>query len=255
MKMLDFAHATAFTDERSLIMLMVVLIAGIIRGFTGFGSALLAVPALATIYGPVEAVVIEVLIEIPVCLTLLHTAIKRSERQTIFPMIAMFIVFVPVGALLLTITNPATVKVLISLFVLAALALIWQQPRVTRIFSPKFNYIVGAISGITQGLTGMAGPLFATALIARGDSSTCTRANISALALAIIFLSVASFALVGLITKTLVLYAILASPAIMLGVWIGSFLFSRFGELKLRVVILYFLAFTALITLFQTLFC
>jgi len=169
-------------------------------------------------------------------------------------MIAMFIVFVPVGALLLTITNPATVKVLISLFVLAALALIWQQPRVTRIFSPKFNYIVGAISGITQGLTGMAGPLFATALIARGDSSTCTRANISALALAIIFLSVASFALVGLITKTLVLYAILASPAIMLGVWIGSFLFSRFGESKLRVVILYFLAFTALITLFETLF-
>ena len=62
MKTLDFAHATAFTDERSLIMLMVVLIAGIIRGFTGFGSALLAVPALATIYGPVEAVVIEVLI-------------------------------------------------------------------------------------------------------------------------------------------------------------------------------------------------
>ena len=39
MKMLEVAQATAFTDERSLIMLLVVLIAGIILGFTRFGSA------------------------------------------------------------------------------------------------------------------------------------------------------------------------------------------------------------------------
>lgn len=249
----SLANASISLDERFLTMMLVVLIAGIVRGFTGFGSALLAVPALAVVYGPVQAVVIEVLIEVPVCLGLLPTAIKHSERRTILPMIAMFMMFVPVGAVLLTVTNPGIVKLLMSLFVLFAVVLMWQQSRITRVVSPRANYVVGAVSGTTQGLTGMAGPLFATALIARGDNSIRTRANISALACAIILFSVMSFAILGLITAELALYALLASPGILFGVWVGSLLFRRYGDLKLRVVILCFLAVTAIFTLFDTL--
>ncbi|MEM8775235.1 MAG: sulfite exporter TauE/SafE family protein [Pseudomonadota bacterium] len=240
-------------DGRFATMMLVVFIAGIVRGFTGFGSALLAVPALAVIYGPVQAVVIEVLIEIPVCLGLLPTALKHAERRTILPMIAMFTLFVPVGAVLLTIINPDLVKIMISLFVLFAVALMWQQTRVARMISPKANYVVGAVSGITQGLTGMAGPLFATALIARGDNSIRTRANISALACGIILFSVTSFGILGLLTTEHALYALLASPGILLGVWVGSLLFRSYGDLKLREVILCVLAFTAAFTLLDTL--
>lgn len=234
-------------------MMFVVFVAGIVRGFTGFGSALLAVPALAVIYGPVQAVVIEVLIEIPVCLGLLPTALRHAERRTILPMIAMFTLFVPVGAVLLTVTNPDLVKVLISLFVLFSVAVMWQQSRVTRLISPKANYVVGAISGTTQGLTGMAGPLFASALVARGDNSIRTRANISALACAIVLFSVISFGVLGLLTTEHAIYALLASPGILLGVWAGSLLFRSYGNLKLREVILCVLVFTAFFTLFDTL--
>ena len=248
-----FADASAILDARFVTMMFVVFLAGIVRGFAGFGSALLAVPALAVIYGPVQAVVIEVMIEIPVCLGLLPTAFKHAERRTIFPMLAMFLVFVPVGAVLLTITSPDLVKILISLFVLFAVVLLWQQPRITRMISPKTNYIVGALSGTTQGLTGMAGPLFATALIARGDSSIRTRANISSLACGMIFFSVISFSFIGLITAELALYAILASPGMLVGVWVGTLLFHRYGGHKLRGFILCFLAVTAIFTLFETL--
>lgn len=246
------ANAGIIFDQRFITMMLVVFFAGIVRGFTGFGSALLAVPALAVIYGPVQAVVIEVLIEIPVCLGLLPTAVKHAERRTILPMIAMFMLFVPVGAVLLTVTSPDLVKTLISFFVLFAVVLIWQQPGVAHAMSPKANYVVGALSGTTQGLTGMAGPLFATALIARGDTGVRTRANISALACGIIFFSVVSFGVLGLITAKLALYALLASPAILLGVWVGSVLFLSYGDLRLREVILCFLAITAIVTLGDT---
>lgn len=249
----EMASAAIVLDERFFLMMLVVFIAGIVRGFAGFGSALLAVPALAVIYGPVQAVVIEVLIEVPVCLGLLPTAFKHAERRTVLPMITMFMLFVPVGAVLLTLINPDFVKILISLFVLFAVVLMWQQPRVTHFFSPRANYAVGAISGTTQGLTGMAGPLFATALIARGDSSVRTRANISALACGIIFFSVISFGFLGLLSAKLALYALFASPAILLGVWVGSAVFRRHGGMRLREVILGFLAITAIFTLFDTL--
>lgn len=234
-------------------MIVIVFFAGIIRGFTGFGSALLAVPALALIYGPVQAVVIEVLIEIPVVLGLLGVSFREAERKTVMPMLLMFVLFVPVGAFLLKITNPDYVKICISLFVLVAVAIMWQKTRFAHLFSSKANYLVGAISGTTQGLTGMAGPLFATALLARGESSEKTRANITALAAGIVLFSVISFAVLGLLTVELIFYALLACPSILLGVWFGAVIFRRFKGIQLREVILVFLAITAILTLYLAL--
>ena len=59
-----------------LILIIVVYFSGIIRGYTGFGSALLTIPALAVLFGPVQAVAIEILIEIPVSIGLLPKAMK-----------------------------------------------------------------------------------------------------------------------------------------------------------------------------------
>lgn len=234
-------------------MLVVVFVAGIIRGFTGFGSAMLIVPALAALYGPAQAVVIEVLIEVPVVLGFVPLAVREADRRTILPMLGMFVLFVPLGAVLLTVVNPELVKVLISLFVLAAVVAMSQQARIAALLSPKADYLAGALSGVTQGLTGMGGPLFAMALIARGDSSVRTRANISALAGGIIVLSVVSFWAFGLITVPILVYAALAIPAMMAGVWVGAVLFKRWSHRNLRGVILCFLAVTALVTLIQTL--
>ena len=239
----------------SFIVLMgVVFIAGIIRGFTGFGSALLAVPALAVLFGPVQAVVIEVLIEIPVIVGLIPTALREAERKTVLPMLAMFVVFVPIGALLLTAIDPRAVTILMSVFVLVAVALMSQQSRLVTRFSPAANGVVGAVSGVTQGLTGMAGPFFATALMARGENAALTRANISVLAAGIVLVSVVSFWAFGLIHRSSLLYAAIASPAILLGVWTGSALFRRVELRNARAAILCFLAATALFTLYRAMF-
>lgn len=240
-------------DARFWAMIVIVFFAGIIRGFSGFGSALLAVPALAMIYGPVQAVVIEVLIEVPVVLGLLRMTIKEADRATVLPILSMFVLFVPVGAFLLKIIDPEIVKICISLYVLFAVALLWKPKRFVHVFSARTNYVVGAISGTTQGLAGMAGPLFATALLARNDSGERTRANIAALAAAIIACSVISFALLGLLTAELAFFALLACPAILLGVWLGAVIFRNFKSIPLREVILVFLALTAVFTLFVTL--
>ncbi|MEL7343379.1 MAG: sulfite exporter TauE/SafE family protein [Pseudomonadota bacterium] len=242
----------AVLDARFGAMMVIVFFAGIIRGFTGFGSALLSVPALAVLYGPELAVVIEVLIEIPVSIGLLPAVLRQAERRTVLPMLGMFAIFVPVGTLLLTTVDPIYVKAFISIFVLISVWVLWQQARFVRLVSPRATYLVGAISGTTQGLAGIAGPLFATAMVARGESGGVTRANISALAAGIIVLSVTSFYAFGLLTAQTLFYAALASPAILLGVWVGSVLFHR-SSISLRPVILWFLVLTAVVTLVDAL--
>ena len=116
------------------------------------------------------------------------------------------------------------------------------------------SFIVGAISGVTQGLAGMAGPFFAIVILARGESSTITRANITMLSAAIICISVISFLIFGLINYQTIIYALLASPAILLGAWSGSVLFHKYSNKNFKSIILYFLTFSALFTLFETVY-
>jgi len=135
------------------IMLIVVYFSGIIRGYTGFGSALLTVPALAILFGPVQAVAIEILIEIPVSIGLLPTAYKNFEKKTVVPILIAFLIFVPLGTFLLILIDPNIVKVIISLFVLFSVYLLSKQSKIKSLASIKANYIIGAFSGLTQGLT------------------------------------------------------------------------------------------------------
>ena len=240
-------------DIKLALMCTVVFVAGIIRGFLGFGSALLIVPALSVLYGPALAVVIGVLIEIPTSLGLLPVAIRQAERRTVTKMLLTFLVFVPVGTLLLKNVNPELMKIVISLVVLVMVAIIALQERMLVLLSNFGTLFSGATSGVAQGMTGMGGPRFVTALLARGESAIQTRANIVALAGGLIAISATSFILAGLVTHQAVFYTVLGTPAILLGVWVGSAFFQRLSRWNLRGVILAFLALTALVTLAQAL--
>ena len=245
---------TPITIDATLILVWVaVFIAGIFRGFAGFGSALLVVPALAYIYGPTQAIVIEVLIEIPVSLGLIFGAVKHAERKAVLPMLAMFIIFVPLGAFLVSSIDPKPLKIAISILVLIMLVVITQQKRLASFITPTGTYIAGAFAGITQGMTAIAGPVFATAILARGAPAKETRANIVCLAGGLIGLSCISFFAVGSMTWATIAYAILAMPALILGVWVGSILFYRLSDWNLRPIMLGFVAITALATLIQAL--
>lgn len=231
----------------------IVFLAGIIRGFAGFGSALLAVPALAVLYGPVEAIVIEVLIEIPISLLLLRTTLRECAPKTVVPMLILFAIFVPVGALLLRWVDPAPLVIGIPILVLVMLVVLMFQRRLAAMLSPGGVILTGAICGVIQGLTAIAGPLFATALMARGKGAAQTRANLLALSGGIISLSVISYVALGLVDGQTVLRAGVASPAILIGVVVGNAVFNRFRHVNLRPILLILLALTSLATLAKAL--
>ncbi|MEM7196473.1 MAG: sulfite exporter TauE/SafE family protein [Pseudomonadota bacterium] len=249
--MIDLFYRSVAFDLQLVILFFIVFVAGVIRGFLGFGSALLTVPAVAVLYGPTQAVVFGVLIEIPTTLGLLHVAVRDSERRTVGSMLVTFIVFVPIGTLLLKVVDPDLMKVVISVLVLVMVGMLALQDRMILFLSQFGTLATGAISGVAQGMTGMAGPLFVTALLARGESAVRTRGNTVALAGGLITVSVISFSTFGLITAEVLFYTILASPSILLGVWAGSILFRRLSHWNLRRIILVFLAITAVVSLLR----
>src|SRR5713101_4872371 len=126
-----------------LICAVVACIAGMVRGFAGFGAAMLMTPVFSALHGPAVGVVLCLLLEIAVALPLLPAAA---------------VVGVPLGNFVLTRSEPEPMRWAISAIVLGAVALLasgWRfvgRPRMTTTLA------AGASSGFLNGLAGMAGP-------------------------------------------------------------------------------------------------
>ena len=116
-----------------VIVVGVVFAGGFLRGFTGFGAALIIVPVLSIIYTPQVAVIMHLLMEIPSTIQLLPSALQKSEKRCIFPMLVALLAGVPLGAFLLSIIDEQILRVIISVFVLIAVCLLASNWRYSAI--------------------------------------------------------------------------------------------------------------------------
>jgi uncharacterized membrane protein YfcA len=109
-----------------------IALGGFLRGFLGFGAALLIVPVLSAILTPEEALVIVFLIELPTVIYLMPGAYKQGDPKTVAPIILAMFFTIPVGVYFLVSTDPAIIKVVISLLVLAMVMLLasgWKPKK------------------------------------------------------------------------------------------------------------------------------
>src|SRR5215813_6548577 len=107
-----------------LICAVVACIAGMVRGFAGFGAAMLMTPVFSALYGPAIGIALCLLLEIAVALPLLPRAVKYVDWHRIGVILLAAIVGAPVGNLVLTQVAPEPMRWAISFIVLAAVAML-----------------------------------------------------------------------------------------------------------------------------------
>ncbi|SFO17871.1 Sulfite exporter TauE/SafE [Roseovarius lutimaris] len=103
------------------IVAFVTVLGGVMRGFTGFGAAMIIIPVTALVTLPRDAVVYHALIEIPTALQLLPDGLRAARRSTVLPMVFGLVGAVPVGMLLLVSLAPDTMRVAMSVAAVATL--------------------------------------------------------------------------------------------------------------------------------------
>ncbi|MFQ5946921.1 MAG: sulfite exporter TauE/SafE family protein, partial [Anaerolineae bacterium] len=63
----------------SLIAAIIAVVAGLMRGFAGFGSGMLMAPVFAVLFGPIETVATIIIMEILVSIQLVPRALVEIE--------------------------------------------------------------------------------------------------------------------------------------------------------------------------------
>ena len=221
-------------------------IAGLGRGFSGFGNALIFMPLASKIVGPALAAPVLLVIDAIMAAGMLPNAWQLADRREVWMMSAGALIGVPVGTFILAVGDPLTLRWGIVLTVAILLTVLISGWRFRSEPSSQLTIGVGAVSGLFSGAAQLGGLPVVVYLLGRRISGAVMRANIVLyFAIASGFTAVAYMAS-GLFTQSVLGLAILAGPSYGLGLYLGSRLFGVASEITFR-RICYALIFAAVI--------
>ena len=243
-----------FLPENYLLIVLVILFSGFIRGFLGFGSGLITIPILSYLYSPIFAMVFNIAIEIPATIYLTYVGAKSCKFKEISPMFFAMMLTIPIGTIFLISVNEQLIKIIMSILVIFFVLLIASGWKLKATVTKYVLTISGVISGLMQGATGMGGPPYATVLLSKGDSDNVTRGNILIMSTGIVISAIISFYMFNLFTKELLLTGLITSPIYILATYTGTKFFDLSGNRYYRNISLFSLGLIGVLTLIKAIF-
>ncbi len=208
----------------------VAAIAGMVRGFAGFGAAMMMTPVFSALYGPEVGIALCLLLEIAVALPLLPRAVQYVDWRRIGLLMVAALAGAPLGNLALTQVSPEPMRWAISAIVLTAVALLASGWRFQGQWRPPVTLGIGLTSGFLNGLSGMAGPPIAFYYLAGTESVTRVRANLTTYFVFVDFAALSVFVGRGMVHWDTGVLALCLAPAVIAGGLLGERLFPLASE-------------------------
>lgn len=223
--MLETFIAVLTTD---LIWAMVITFAGgLMLGYTGWGGAMVSMPFLTILYGPVEALVIMIIGALLVTAYLFPTAARIADWRRMTPILIAMAVCVPIGNLLLFALEPNLIRRIIGWLIVGASILILSGWRYSGPQGAGASATTGVISGLINGFVGLGGPPLVIYMLALKQSAAVQRAN------TLVFMAITSVLVLGStfvgggVTLENSFLGVLTAPFQIAGGWLGARLFLK----------------------------
>lgn len=207
-----------------------VMIAAVLRGFTGFGFALAAVPLMGLLSAPSEAVPIAVLLQFLGGLNDLRRSHSDCHWWSLRWLIVGAVIGSPFGAAALSVTPAPVARIVIALITAGAVYVLGRGFALEKVPSRLVTTGVGAVAGLFNGLAAMPGPPAVVYYMSGPFRAVAARASLLVFFLATSIAAFASIAMVGLATANVVWVSILALPVMFVGTWIGELGFRHGSE-------------------------
>ena len=168
------------TPSSFLALVAAALLGGLVRGFTGFGFAMVFVPIATMSIGPVGAAGLIWLVDIPFALPLALSSFKRVAWREVFPLLAGATVCVPLGVWLLTSLDPVLSRWIVAISILVALAALVTGWRYKGAPGVPLSLGVGGLSGTASGMAQLGGmPVAIFWLASQNNNPRQTKDNLN----------------------------------------------------------------------------
>lgn len=236
-------------DLSMMTLLAVVLVAGIAKGLSGFGSGMIVAPVAGALYGSKAALAIIVIIDSLPAVPVTIPALRIARWQEVLPVtLGLFLLF-PAGIWLLTHGDETLLRWLICIAILCCVVILWSGWRYSGPRNRLTSLGVGGVAGVLSGIASIPGPPVIAYWMASGLPAVIIRANLLSLFLLGELVSIGNLWFAGLFQRDVVTLGLLAAPVYFAGILAGWAMFSRGGEWLYRMVTFALVVMAALLAL------
>ncbi|MEO1020293.1 MAG: sulfite exporter TauE/SafE family protein [Pseudomonadota bacterium] len=226
------------------------LIGGFVRGFAGFGSALVVMPLATMVIAPQLAIIMMCFLEIPSAIWLLRKSWGLVRPREIALIMAGALIGSPIGIEILIALDPPTIRWIICGLIFMAVTSLATGWRYSGATSPIAAGAVGFTSGITGAVAAIGlVPVVLFWLSGREEAAAVTRANILAYSVFLIGFVLVMMTVRELVTVQIVLGSLAILPFYIGAAWVGERYFAGTSNQGYKSVALLICALAALIGL------
>jgi uncharacterized protein len=233
-----FPDSTLFTaalaDHRFWIALAIAVLAGLVRGFSGFGSAQIYIPLIAAVYSPRVAAVTLLLIDMIGTAPFTVRAFAHCTWREVLPMYICAAIAVPFGTLALLVVDPTLLRWFIAVLVLSLVGILFSGWRYHGQARLPVTAGVGIISGLGIGAVQIGGPPVLIYWLGAINKAITVRANCLVYFLLLDLTSFAVYAWNGLFTAQLLALSALVGVPFFTATAIGATMFHGTSDVVYR---------------------
>jgi uncharacterized membrane protein YfcA len=205
-----------------MLTVLVAGVAGLARGFSGFGAALIFMPAASALVTPAVAAPVLLLADGVLSMGFLPRAWAMARRKDVALMAAGAAAGVPLGTFVLNHADPLALRWAIAGLAFAMLVLLASGWRYQGAPRPGVTTLVGCVSGLFGGLAQLSGPPVVAYWLSGKETPATVRASIILFFGATTLFAVISYLAAGIFTERSLWLAALVAPAYAAGLFAGS---------------------------------
>jgi len=225
------------------------LLAGIVRGFSGFGTAMVYLPVAAQVLGPFEALTTLIVKDLVAPLMHVPRALKDGHPGDVLRLGAGALVTVPLGVLVLSLVEPVIFRWAVSIIALTLLVLLVAGVRYRGELTKPMIFGTGGLGGFLAGSVGLPGPPIIMLYMASTLPVSAVRANLTLYLIVADVIMLAVLAWNGYLVASALLLGVLMILPYSFGNWFGAVLFRPEAEKIYRMAAYAIIAGSALLGL------
>lgn len=219
-----------FSFDGLPLLIFAVSLAGLVRGFAGFGTAMVFVPMAALVVEPVHAILIMMTFDLFGPIALLPRAWRDGEPRDVGILGLGALIGLPFGVYLLTRMDPIVFRWVVSLLALGLLGMLMSGWRYRNPLNALMTGVIGTIGGFLCGIAALPGPPVILSYMSSPRRPEVIRANTMMYLFLVDVLTFLVFTLKGLLVLLpLVVGAVLSIPYALAGL-VGQFIFNPAQE-------------------------
>ena len=230
-----------FSLSESLLILFIVFVASIIRGFNGFGFSATCISGFSFILPAIQIVPIILILEVFISIFMIPYIWNKIDWNFVFKLLIGIAIGSPIGLYLLKYLSPETTHLYVCLIIIFFSILLMRGYINKKINNNQSKIFTGIISGTLNGLTTLGGMPVALFLLITSIQPAVIRGSLAALFfLTDIYAFILSY-FGGIVDMTTIYRTLPLIVVLPVGVFIGNKFFIKSKEKLYRKVVFYFL--------------